>query len=116
MAIILIVEDNDDISEMEEMYLMMDDHTVHRAVNGKDGVAQALKLLPDIVIMDMHMHIMDGHTAVRALRDLNYTGKIIAVTASATKMDADNAILSGCDGFISKPIGGDFSTKVVEYL
>ncbi len=117
MAKILIVEDQDDIREVEEMHLEMYDHEIYQATNGKEGVEMALFIRPDLIIMDMHMPIMNGHEAVDALRRQHgYTGKIVAVTASVMKSDTALSTESGCNGFIPKPIGDDFGDIIAEFL
>ena len=117
MARILIVEDNIDIRDMMKDHLEMEDHEIYEAENGKEGVDMALSLRPDLITMDMHMPIMNGHEAVETLRKHHgYTGKIIAVTASVMKSDRAVNTGSGCNGFILKPIGEDFGALIEEFL
>lgn len=116
MANILLVEDDDMISRMLSLRLGMAGHTVSVAVNGREGVNSASGGEFDLVLMDMHMPEMDGHEAVRTLRAGGYAGLIVAVTASAMSSDSQKAIASGCDGFISKPVGGDFEQQVESFL
>ncbi|MCW8890019.1 MAG: response regulator, partial [Sedimenticola sp.] len=82
MARILLVEDDVMISRMLSLRLQMKGHQVELAENGKVGMEKALATPYDIILMDMHMPVMDGHEATKALRDAGYTGLIVAVTAS----------------------------------
>jgi PAS domain S-box-containing protein len=57
-----------------------------------------------LVLMDIKMPIMDGHTTTRKIKKLNPHIPIIAVTAFGLKGDSEKAIAAGCDDYISKPI------------
>lgn len=116
MSVILLVEDDEMIGRMITMRLNLLGHSVETAVNGKEAVDKALAGNYDLVLMDMHMPIMDGHEATRTLRDQGYSNKIVAVTASAMSSDSDKAIKSGCDDHISKPIGPDFEERIQSLL
>ena len=112
MSRILLVEDDEFIRRMINMRLQLRGHEVDSAINGEDGFNKALISSYDLILMDMHMPVMDGHEATAALRDKGYKGLIVAVTASAMSADSDKAIRSGCDGCITKPIGADFEDEI----
>jgi len=112
MSCILLVEDDEFISRMINMRLQLRGHQVDLAVNGEEALNKALTNSYDVILMDMHMPIMDGHAATAALRERGYKGLIVAVTASAMSADSDKAIRSGCDGCITKPIGVDFEDQI----
>jgi len=112
MAHILLVEDDEMIGRMITLRLKMRGHDVDIAVNGKEGVESAMAGSYQIVLMDMHMPVMDGHEAVRILKDQGYSAPIVAVTASAMSQDADRAMRAGCDYVLNKPIGADFEDKI----
>lgn len=76
----------------------------------------ALDLPYDLILMDMHMPVMDGHEATRKLREVGYTGLIVAVTASVMSQESEAAIKSGCDNYINKPVTEDFEQKVEDLL
>ncbi|MCW8944939.1 MAG: response regulator [Sedimenticola sp.] len=114
MANILLVEDDPMISRMLSLRLQMKGHQVDLAENGKVGMEMALASSYDIVLMDMHMPVMDGHEATQALRDAGYTGLIVAVTASVMSKESEAAIKSGCDSYISKPVTETFEQEVQE--
>ena len=116
MAEILIVEDEELLAEMLSVRLGAHGHTIHLAVNGRDGVDKARELNPDLVLMDMHMPVMNGYDAARTLRENGYGGLIVAVTASARSHEQGKALAAGCDDCITKPIGREFETRIQEIL
>ncbi len=116
MARILLVEDDELIGRMVTLRLRVKGHGVELAANGREGIDKALAGDYDLVLMDMHMPVMDGHEAVRRLREQGYQGVIAALTASAMSQDNRAAIDAGCDHFISKPIGDDFEQKIQDIL
>ncbi|MBF0585232.1 MAG: response regulator [Magnetococcales bacterium] len=116
MARILLVEDQADIRSMLTLRLELEEHEIETAENGAIGVEKALSNRYDAILMDMHMPVMDGHEAVRVLREKGYAGLIVAVTASASLHDAHRTIEGGCNAYITKPIDDDFEEKIGEIL
>lgn len=110
--IILLVEDNPGIQKMVRRKLVKQGWEVHQAENGKIGVEKARELNPDLILMDMHMPVMNGHEATRELRFGGYKGKIVALTASVTTLEAETALKDGCDTIIPKPIDSNFISKI----
>ncbi|MDM8527726.1 ATP-binding protein [Anaerolineales bacterium HSG24] len=76
------------------------------AENGQEGVAQALKHKPEVVIIDLVMPVMTGFEAVERMRQMPELQDtlIIAATASAFKQDQNQLMLAGCNAFLAKPI------------
>jgi CheY-like chemotaxis protein len=116
MANILLVEDDEFISRMVNLRLSMRGHVIEQAFNGKEAVEKALTNDYDMILMDMHMPVMDGHEATQILREESYTGLIVAVTASVMSADTEKAIRSGCDKYIPKPIEADFEEQIEAML
>lgn len=116
MAKILLAEDDEFISRMINMRLTLRGHEIDLAVNGQEALDKALSGNYDLILMDMHMPVMDGHEATQILRDKGYDGLIVAVTASVMSADSEKAIKSGCDEYIPKPIGDDFEDRVETLL
>ncbi|HEU0200051.1 MAG TPA: response regulator [Burkholderiaceae bacterium] len=75
------------------------------ARNGQEGVERALALMPDIILMDNVMPVMDGLQATRELRQLPALKDIpvIAISASASRADEEAAFAAGASGFLAKP-------------
>ncbi len=116
MAQILLVEDDEKIRRLLTLRLRLCGHAVDCARDGREGVDLAQSGSYELVLMDMHMPVMDGHAATRTLRQRGYTGLIVAVTASAMSKDSRKAVESGCDDVITKPIGEDFEQRIEDLL
>lgn len=116
MPRILLAEDDEMISRMLELRLSIAGYQVDPASNGQIAVKMALDAEYDLLLMDMHMPVLDGHQATKQLREAGYQGLIIAVTASALSQDCEKAINSGCDYHIPKPIGPEFEQQLSDIL
>ena len=108
---ILLVEDNELNREIAQEILQEYGFLVDSAENGAVAVEKVSTAAPgsyDLLLMDVQMPIMDGYTATRKIRALDdpALGKlpIIAMTANAFDEDRRNALESGMNGFLSKPI------------
>lgn len=101
---ILLVEDSLDNQYLIQKMLSKTMVKFMTAVNGAEGVRLALAHKFDLVLMDIQMPVMDGHEAARTLRNHNYTGPIVALTAHAMKEEQQKAQSSGFSGYLSKPI------------
>jgi CheY-like chemotaxis protein len=103
---ILYVEDNDDNVYMLKNRLARAGFTVVIAVDGQQGVAMAGSELPDLILMDMSLPVLDGWEATRQVKAARETMHIpvIALTAHAMTGDRDKALAAGCDDFDTKPV------------
>ena len=106
MTKILIVEDNEMNRDMLSRRLERRGFTVVMAVDGAEGVAMSKTELPDIVLMDMSLPIMNGWEATRAIRADDLTARIpvIALTAHSMPGDREKALEAGCDDYDTKPV------------
>ena len=108
---ILLVEDNELNREIAQEILREYGFLVDSAENGAVAVEKVSTAAPgsyDLVLMDVQMPIMDGYTATRKIRALDDPARaklpILAMTANAFDEDRRNALESGMNGFLSKPI------------
>lgn len=114
--IILIAEDNKDIQKMLTRKLSKQGWEFHITNNGKECMEKAWELKPDLILMDMHMPVMDGHEATRTLRADGYAGKIAAFTASVMHKNTQSALKDGCDYIIAKPVDKSFISRIKEII
>jgi CheY-like chemotaxis protein/anti-sigma regulatory factor (Ser/Thr protein kinase) len=112
---VLLVEDGDTNRKLVNLLLMRRGAEVAMAEHGEIALQLAEEREFDVVIMDMQMPIMDGYTAARRLRERDFTGPIIALTAHAMKGDREKCHEAGCSDYLSKPIDADtLIAKVAE--
>jgi two-component system, cell cycle response regulator DivK len=106
MAKILLVEDNELNRDMLSRRLVKSGFEIILAVDGAEGVAQAKSELPDLILMDMSLPVMDGWEATALIKGDPLTRNIhvIALTAHAMGEDRQRALAAGCDEYDTKPI------------
>jgi CheY-like chemotaxis protein len=106
MPKILLVEDNEMNRDMLSRRLEKRGYTVALAVDGAAGVALAKSELPDLILMDMSLPVLDGWDATKQVKADAVTAKIpvIALTAHAMESDRQKALEAGCDDFDTKPV------------
>jgi two-component system, cell cycle response regulator DivK len=106
MAKILLVEDNEMNRDMLSRRLIRNGHEVSIAIDGQQGVDMALAQLPDLILMDMSLPVIDGWEATRRVRANDATRGIpvIALTAHAMAGDREKAMEAGCDDYDTKPV------------
>lgn len=105
-ARILIVEDNEANLELLSYLLSASGHAVLKAENGEQALARLRQELPDLVISDLQMPVMDGFELLRRIREDARLDAlpVIAVTAFSMPTDRTRVLLAGFDGYLSKPI------------
>ena len=103
--LVLVVDDFADNREMYSEYLSFSGYDVIEATNGKEAVDAAQARLPDIIIMDLSLPVMDGWEATRRLKADDRTRKIpvVALTGHALAGHSKGARDAGCDSFLAKP-------------
>ena len=106
MSKILLVEDNEMNRDMLSRRLERRGYEVILAVDGSAGIQLAASALPDLVLMDMSLPVLDGWEATKQLKASQATSHIpvIALTAHAMAGDKDRAIEAGCDDYDTKPV------------
>ncbi len=106
MPRLLLVEDNEDNRDMLSRRLTRTGYDVALAVDGGEGVAQALLLRPDLILMDMSLPVLDGWEATRQIKAAPETSRtpVIALTAHAMSGDREKAVAAGCDDYDTKPV------------
>ena len=106
MPRILLVEDNEMNRDMLSRRLVRNGYEVFIAMDGQQGADMAMSELPDIILMDMSLPVIDGWEATRRIKANDATRRIpvIALTAHAMAGDREKAIEVGCDDYDTKPV------------
>jgi two-component system, cell cycle response regulator DivK len=106
MPKVLLVEDNEMNRDMLSRRLARRGFDVVMAMDGEQGVRMAKTEMPDLILMDMSLPVLDGWGATRQIKAEASTQRIplIALTAHAMAGDRDKALEAGCDDYDTKPI------------
>ena len=106
MTTILIVEDNEMNRDMLSRRLERKGYRILIAVDGENGIDVARANMPDLVLMDMSLPLVDGWEATRRMKadDALKHIPVIALTAHAMSGDREKALEAGCDDYDTKPI------------
>lgn len=102
--IMLVVEDNDELRKFISI-LFEDEFDIYNATDGEQGLSLARKFIPDIIISDVMMPVMDGFELIDALGQdpsVDYIPTIL-LTAKTNKIDTVKGLTKGADDYISKP-------------
>ncbi len=103
---ILLVDDDIHNQKIFETVLRHSGFRVRMAANGEEALREARADLPDLILMDLSIPVIDGWECSRQLKADPATRHIIilALTAHAMRGDQERALAAGCDGYLSKPI------------
>lgn len=115
---ILIVEDTPDVARWQ-MRQLNPDYGFYFAADGEEGMKKALEIVPDLIITDVMMPVVDGYELCRRVRssELLCHIPIIMVTAKATVEDKIHGLEAGADAYIEKPFHPDeLSVRVSKLL
>ena len=106
MPRILVVEDDEMNRDSLTRLLRRRGYELLTAHDGAEGVMVGEAEMPDLILMDMSLPVLDGWEATRRLKATPKTQAIpiIALTAHAMAADRDKALAAGCDDYDSKPI------------
>jgi two-component system response regulator len=103
---VLLVEDLEENRRVIRLLARRMGVTLLEAADGQEGLDVAHRELPDVILMDLSLPILDGWTATTRLKADPETAHIpvIALTAHAMAIDEQRARQAGCDGYVAKPI------------
>jgi len=106
MKKLLLVEDNEMNRDMLSRRLARRGYEIVVATDGSQGVAEATRHLPDLIIMDMSLPVLDGWESTRALKEQPETRSIpvLALTAHAMAGERERALEAGCNDYDTKPV------------
>jgi CheY-like chemotaxis protein len=104
---ILVVDDQDAVSDLLVNLLTPYGHDIDVAVNGYDAVQASQRAPYDLILMDINMPVMDGFAAVRAIRGgcpLNSDTPVLALTAAGGESRLQACLSVGMNAMLTKPI------------
>ena len=106
MKKLLLVEDNEMNRDMLSRRLARRGYEILVATDGSEGFAEATRHLPDLIIMDMSLPVLDGWESTRALKEQAATRLIpvLALTAHAMAGERERALEAGCNDYDTKPV------------
>ena len=103
---VLIIEDDDNLQEALRYRLEQDGYVVHSAMDGEEGLDLAREVLPDLIILDIMLPVLDGLEVCRIIRQ-ETAAPIIMLTAKGEEVDRVVGLELGADDYVVKP----FSTR-----
>jgi CheY-like chemotaxis protein len=116
---VLVIEDNEQNLYLVRFLLENRGFTVYEARDGRQGIALASDLRPDLILLDIQLPMLDGYAVAEELRKDPALKEIpiIAVTSYAMVGDRERVLAAGASGYIEKPIDpGTFVDQICEFL
>jgi len=111
----LLIEDNEQNLYLMRFLLEKNGFIVEQARSGRQGLLDAVRLRPDVILLDIQLPEMDGYAVARALRtqEGQKDTPIVVVTSYAMVGDREKALASGATSYLEKPINPDTFVKQV---
>jgi len=102
---ILVVEDQEDNRQILRDLLSHSGYEMIEAENGEQALVQAAKYIPDLILMDIQLPVLDGYEATRRLKaDPKLKNiPVVVITSYALSGDEQKARAAGCDAYVAKP-------------
>ena len=116
---ILYIDDDENNTRLMKRILEADGYSVLLALNGIEGLDQAKRERPDLILLDIYMPDINGHEVAQRLQGMENTKNIpiVMISASASPKDKHLSAQAGCKGYITKPINVDcISNQVAAFL
>ena len=101
--LILIVEDEDNIIQLDRLYLEREGFAVEAATDGQAGLAAIERLRPDLVVLDVMLPLLDGLAVLQALRAAKNPVPVILATVRDEDIDKILGLELGADDYLTKP-------------
>ncbi len=100
---ILIVDDEPAIVQLAQLYLSREGYKLETATDGKQAVDRAIKDMPDVILLDIMLPVMDGLEVCKKLRAIDHPAAIMMVTARDEDIDKIIGLELGADDYLTKP-------------
>ena len=113
MTRLLVVDDEKEICEFLKAFFEERDFEVNTAISGEEALREVEKFKPHVVLLDIHMPGMDGMKALKQIKLSHPKMRVIMVTALETREKIEEAMRSGADNYITKPLSLEYLEKDV---
>jgi CheY-like chemotaxis protein len=116
--LVLLVDDSDDIREIYSAFFVDAGLRVSHAVDGDHALFKVMALVPDLVVMDLAMPILDGWEAIRQIKAHPRTSHIpiVALTGHVTPANLERAEAAGAAAVLIKPCEPDDLVEIVKTM
>jgi len=116
MKKVLLIEDNLDVREMTAEILELENYEVSTAKNGRIGIEKAKSFMPDVILCDIMMPVVDGYSVFKELNEDESTASIpfIFLTAKSEKSDFRKGMTMGADDYLTKPFEAQDLVEAIE--
>ena len=111
---VLLVEDNDDALHALKSVLELDGHRVSTANDGEQGLALLLQELPEVAVVDIGLPTLTGFEVAKRSRAAGYAGRLIALSGYGLETSTRQALQSGFDAHLTKPVDFDRLRELFE--
>jgi two-component system cell cycle response regulator DivK len=116
-AVILVAEDDDDNRFVMRTLLELRGYSVIEAANGQEAVEVATRELPDLILMDLKMPLLNGLAAARSIRQGGVCrAPIVALSAYDPSQHRAVALAAGCSDYVLKPIDYERLESIINSL
>jgi DNA-binding response OmpR family regulator len=118
MTVLLYIEDDESHRELATRMLTARGFTVETAEDGVEGVESALRLTPDLILLDLMLPHMDGFGVMRGLKENASTRNIPVLVISAWPTDDNRRRVreAGARGFVTKPFKADDLANLIRHI
>lgn len=116
---ILYIEDNEQNFYLVQYILQSRGHEVRWARDGRTGLDEAIRTVPDLILLDIQLPVLDGYGVARSLRARAELAAVpvVALTSYAMPGDREKALQAGCTGYLEKPINPNtFADEIDAFL
>lgn len=110
----LVVDDENEICDFLKTFFEERDYEVRTANSGEMAILAMEKLMPQVVLLDVHMPGMDGMSALKEMKKRFPGIKVIMVTALETREKIEEALRLGADNYITKPLSLEYLERDVQ--
>lgn len=115
MATILVVDDNADMLDLLVHFFQTKGHRVVTAIDAEEGLKKVRAERPDLVLMDVMMPRIHGVEALRQVKAIDPSIKVIMITAVDDQDIAEEALASGASDYVTKPIDLNYLDTLVTF-